>query len=214
MLFCENAIKQNIANVKIFITASAIFLFALIATAQTTEVEGRNLAQQLADAKPTEGLTNTGVLQIRNANEATNIPVKFKMLAGETNWQNIYIATFEQYDTNNLFGWKGEIARVVHSAGQINKYQIDEEFFDGRREIVDGKTNSTVGPLNGDKIKNLSVSETSIPFAHSDFWICDLGLEFFHWPEQKIIKKEFARGRGCMVLESTNPNPSPNSYSR
>ena len=53
-----------------------------------------------------------------------------------------------------------------------------------------------------------------IPFANSDFWIADLGLEFFHWPEQKILKKEFARGRGCMVLESTNPNPSANGYSR
>ena len=52
------------------------------------------------------------------------------------------------------------------------------------------------------------------PFAGSDFWIADLGLEFFHWPEQKILKKEFRRGRGCMVLESTNPNPSTNGYSR
>ena len=51
-----------------------------------------------------------------------------------------------------------------------------------------------------------------MPFANSDFWLCDLGLEFFHWPGQKIVKKEFARGRGCMVLESTNP--STNGYSR
>jgi hypothetical protein len=52
------------------------------------------------------------------------------------------------------------------------------------------------------------------PFANSDFWICDLGLEFFHWPGQKILKKENTRGRGCMVLESTNPEPSTNGYSR
>ena len=53
-----------------------------------------------------------------------------------------------------------------------------------------------------------------IPFAGSDFWICDLGLEFFHWPEQKILKKEVKRSRGCTVLESTNPDPSTNGYSR
>ena len=53
------------------------------------------------------------------------------------------------------------------------------------------------------------------PFAGSDFWIADLGLEFFHWPEQKILKPyEMRRGRACHVLESTNPNPSPNGYSR
>jgi YD repeat-containing protein len=51
-------------------------------------------------------------------------------------------------------------------------------------------------------------------FANSDFWICDLGLEFFHWPEQKILKKEVKRSRGCSVLESTNPDPATNGYSR
>ena len=53
-----------------------------------------------------------------------------------------------------------------------------------------------------------------IPFAGSDFWICDLGLEFFHWPGQKILKKEFRRNCSCMVLESTNPDPTPSGYSR
>ena len=51
-------------------------------------------------------------------------------------------------------------------------------------------------------------------FANSDFWICDLGLEFFHWPGQKLLKKEVKRSRGCSVLESTNPDPSTNGYSR
>ena len=41
-----------------------------------------------------------------------------------------------------------------------------------------------------------------------------LGLEFFHWPEQKILKKEFRRNCSCEVLESTNPDPSRNGYSR
>ncbi len=53
-----------------------------------------------------------------------------------------------------------------------------------------------------------------IPFANSDFWLCDLGLEFFHWPQQKVLKKEIKRSRGCTVLESTNPNPATNGYSR
>ena len=53
-----------------------------------------------------------------------------------------------------------------------------------------------------------------IPFAGSDFWICDLGLEFLHWPGQKILRGDTARGRLCKVLESTNPSPSPSGYSR
>ena len=57
-------------------------------------------------------------------------------------------------------------------------------------------------------------SEPTFPFAGSDFWLADLGLEFFHWPEQKVLKKEVKRSRGCTVLESTNPNPTTNGYSR
>ncbi len=60
----------------------------------------------------------------------------------------------------------------------------------------------------------LARADLSFPFAGSDFWLCDLGLEFFHWPEQKILKRENSRGRVCKVLESTNPNPSTNGYSR
>ncbi|HXB60151.1 MAG TPA: outer membrane lipoprotein-sorting protein [Candidatus Acidoferrales bacterium] len=51
------------------------------------------------------------------------------------------------------------------------------------------------------------------PFADSDFWIADLGLEFFHWPEQKVIKHEERRTRECEVLESTNPDLSAGGYS-
>ncbi len=56
--------------------------------------------------------------------------------------------------------------------------------------------------------------EPTMPFAGSDFSLGDLGLEFFHWPQQKVLKKEFHRQCGCTVLESTNPNPSANGYSR
>ena len=59
-------------------------------------------------------------------------------------------------------------------------------------------------------------NETYIPFGDSDFWIADLGLEFFHWPQQKILPKttNLKRGREYTLLESTNPNPSTNGYAR
>ena len=68
-----------------------------------------------------------------------------------------------------------------------------------------------ITPANDLKLKP---SQIMAPFAGSDFWIADLGLEFFHWPEQKLLRKEVKRSRGCSVLESTNPNPSANGYSR
>ncbi len=63
-------------------------------------------------------------------------------------------------------------------------------------------------------ILTVSGSLTSMPFAGSDFSIADLGLEFFHWPEQHLIKKEMKRSRSCKVLESVNPHPAPGGYSR
>jgi hypothetical protein len=51
-------------------------------------------------------------------------------------------------------------------------------------------------------------------FCQSDFWAVDLGLEFLHWPGQKILRGDTAHGRLCKVLESTNPDPSTNGYSR
>ena len=53
-----------------------------------------------------------------------------------------------------------------------------------------------------------------VPFATSDFWLADLGLEFYHWPQQRLLKKELRRGESCNVLESVNPQPAPGAYSR
>ena len=62
----------------------------------------------------------------------------------------------------------------------------------------------------------LKTDENIIPFAKSDFWLCDLGLEFFHWPAQKVLPNptRLKLGRAYTLLESSNPNPSTNGYSR
>ncbi|HWD91016.1 MAG TPA: outer membrane lipoprotein-sorting protein [Verrucomicrobiae bacterium] len=65
------------------------------------------------------------------------------------------------------------------------------------------------------KVRELSGNQaTKTPFAGSDFSLADLGLEFFHWPEQHLTKKEMKRSRSCKVLESINPAPTAGSYSR
>ena len=59
-----------------------------------------------------------------------------------------------------------------------------------------------------------SSSSSMTPFANSDFWFADLGLEFFHWPGQRLLKRELRRGESCNVLESVNPQPAPGAYAR
>jgi hypothetical protein len=43
------------------------------------------------------------------------------------------------------------------------------------------------------------------PFANTDFWWCDLGLEFLHWPDQRVVKQEMSNGRLCWAMDSHNP---------
>jgi hypothetical protein len=67
---------------------------------------------------------------------------------------------------------------------------------------------------NGRPSKILSSEELTLPFAGSDFFVSDLGLEFLQWPQQRLLKKEMRRSRFCDVLESTNPRPGKDGYSR
>lgn len=62
--------------------------------------------------------------------------------------------------------------------------------------------------------KILLSTENDQPFAGSDFSLSDLGLEFFHWPDQRVVKWEMKRSFGCKVLESHNPEPRSGGYSR
>jgi hypothetical protein len=169
-----------------------IFLAAFGATAQTTnalsdaEIQGRQLAQKLLEQRPAENFTNTGVLIIRNGEGSrTNVSMTCAVFVSPTSWTSFYTSSAMNPWEERLF--------VTHANDLTNVYLH--------------YLSSAVSKVT------LPMADTS-PFANSDFWLGDLGLEFFHWPGQKILKKEFARGHGCEVLESTNPNPSPNSYSR
>jgi YD repeat-containing protein len=179
--------------------AALILFFAVGARAETTnvlsdaEIQGRQLAQKLLEQQPTENFTNTGILQIRAAaGKRSEIPFKCETIAMTNNWGSYY----EAHLPNGLF----EKLSIVHNGNSPNRYFHEESSISGK-DSVDGQSGI------------LSV-EISASFADSDFWLCDLGLEFFHWPEQKILKKEIKRSRGCSVLESTNPDPSTNGYSR
>lgn len=178
---------------KIFsIIASVILLAAIDATAETTntlskaEIEGRELAQQLCNARPSENITNSAVLKIRDAKKHwQEIPVRFQIAvvdAEPSSWE----ACYETTGTNQVQ------LTISRAANRPNRYRL--------------LTNGEPAGLRG--------SETDVPFAGSDFWIGDFGLEFFSWPGQKILKKEFHDNCASIVLESKNPHPSTNGYSR
>jgi hypothetical protein len=191
------------------VMAAMLLFFAFCVTAQTTnalsdaEIQGRQLAQKLLDEQPTENFTNSGVFQIRSAQGVrSEVPMKCKVITTSTNsnWASIYEAGATNQAVTLL---------VIHAKDLPNEYFC-------RTNSVEAVPILTDIPYLGDLFRSheLTGAGLMIPFANSDFWIADLGLEFLHWPGQKILRGDTARGRLCKVLESTNPNPSTNGYSR
>lgn len=162
------------------------------------EIQGRQLTQEIVQERPVTNITQTAVLTVRNAGGTTSIPVTINTFVSSGHWMANYTTT----PISNSFA--SIELRVVHRDGQPNIYLL----FKPREipQIVDPDAAGPTPALKGDQIW--------APFADSDFWIADLGLEFFHWPDQKILRHEDKRTRACAVLESTNPNPAPGAYSR
>jgi hypothetical protein len=186
------------------VVAAMFFLVAGGATAETTndlsdaEIQGRNLVQQLLEQTPATNFTQNGILKIRHKEgDTTNVFVAVVTWLTPENWGTVYLA---RTATNNV---PHTSLKIFHKNGQANRYVISEGV-----SIFSADEDHLI------PVTTLAGNETMIPFAGSDFWICDLGLEFFHWPEQKILKHEMRRSRACTVLESTNPKPSANGYSR
>ncbi|HKI69758.1 MAG TPA: outer membrane lipoprotein-sorting protein [Verrucomicrobiae bacterium] len=149
--------------------------------------EGRELVAKLLAQQPAEEMTNFGWLEIRHSHSPEiTIPVKFRVEVEPTRWVSVY----ETLPTNGATA--AVKLTVVHSGEAPNQYTL----------------------VTAGKKKELTGNETMSPFAGSDFWVADLGLEFFHWPEQKVLKHQMRRGRPCKVLESINPTPATNGYAR
>lgn len=156
-----------------------------------SEVEGRALARKILAQRPARDMTNAGVLQIRNENgRQPDIRVSCATIAEAADWQTRYRA-LSATGANELTN-----LTVTHFPDAANRYAF------GNGTAEESGTNAADG------------QRLTMPFAGSDFWAGDLGLEFFHWPQQKVVKKEFRRQCPCMVLESTNPNPLPGGYSK
>jgi Outer membrane lipoprotein-sorting protein len=154
--------------------------------------EGKALAEQLRAQVPTEDSEFTGTLEIRDGQgKRTRVPVRLQTRVRETEWH----AAYETAPTQSL---AGEKFVVIHSFGKPNRYLHSRQ--------VNADDNS--------KFSEISAEQAMVPLAGSDFWLADLGLDFFHWPYQRLVRRELRRGRSCRVLESINPDAKPPAYSR
>jgi hypothetical protein len=162
------------------------------------EIQGRALAEKILAQRPAENYTNTGVLSIKDANgQLTKLPIQCEITCSPEGWQSVYefirtnaSPTGERYPSREKY-------IIRHVANQTNSYS-HEVYTGGLFETQQQQHIFGV-------ISSPSGYELMSPIAGSDFWVADLGLEFFHWPQQKVLKKEFHRQCACMVLESSRP---------
>ena len=164
-----------------------------VAPVLNPEKEGQELAARLRSATPSENSEFRGTLIIRQRGVETNlVPIRSAITVGRTNWQ-------VTYETSSTGAIHAEKLVIIHTPSQTNEYLFTR---------AGAATNFFLPP------QPVPVDKTGVPFAGSDFWLCDLGLEFLHWPEQRLLKHQMTRGRSCRVLESLNPRPGTNRYVR
>jgi hypothetical protein len=163
-------------------------LLACPAFADSVDVEGAALAQELVSQRPESGTTNVGTLRIRLRGQPPRVlPLRVIVEPGSPDWQGRY----EVGAGTNL-----HLLIIHHGTAATRGYTLAEP-----------------GP-GGPHTNRPNGNATMVRFAGSDFWVADLGLEFLHWPGQRIVGREMRRSRGCLVLESTNPHPAPGAYAR
>ncbi len=157
----------------------------------TAEQEGQALAAELLAQRP--GLKTTGFLRRRDSDGKwlPAVPIRFEVIDRADGWQSIYqVASSPAGPAETLV--------ISQSPALPNRYEFSREGTPGGA--------ATTRELDG--------GDDAIPFADSDFWLCDLGLDFLHWPQQRIAKTEMRKGRSCRVLESVNPQPAPGAYAK
>jgi hypothetical protein len=187
----------HIVVVRIFCLSLFCPLFSLHLHAQqvpaTGPEAGRALVAGLLSARPIENVRWSGALQIfHRENPVPQVPVQCQTALGETNWTVTYLAGATASNG-------AEKLTIVFSTNAPPQY------FYARASGPDAPLGET---------KTLSAAEADVPFANSDFWLSDLGFQFYHWPAQNELKGQTRRSRGCHVLESKNPNPTPGGYAR
>lgn len=182
-----------------FLLAVWAMLFVSAAVAQPrdtsyndTKGEGKALVQELLTRVPVEDSQILGLLKIRPPDSnIIEVPIRMTVRLVDGGWDDVY-------ETQPVGDRAGEVFIVKHRGTNANEYLY------GRHQTVEEKP----------ELKKLSAGELYQPLAGSDFFLIDLGLEFLHWPSQKIVKKEMRKSRSCRVVESINPEVKPGMYAR
>jgi hypothetical protein len=156
---------------------------------------GPALAAHLRSTPPPDDLEVNGLIRVRHHNgRRTTQPFRYRIITGHDQWRQIF-------ETKATTAQPAQTLAIDHRIDAAPVYTLSES--------ADSSPNPSGRTLMGD--------HAMIPYAGSDFWLADLGLDFLHWPEQRIDRETrltMRKGRSCRVLESVNPQPGAAGYTR
>lgn len=177
---------------KFFLIASVVLCsLSLIGAEGKLEkgiAEGQALARELCALGPEKDSAMTATLHLqRNRKTEIAVPIEIKLMKGEAGWKSIY-------QTRGTNAAEAVTLTIHQSPTGPNSYQL----------------------LSGTNREPQSIAQNTVgtPFAGSDFWAGDLGLEFYRWPAQRITTNDIKSGQACYVLESRNAASVPGTYSK
>ena len=148
----------------------------------TAEAQGREWAQRLRTVAPEQASTNRAVLKIRSRDGRKQVPLTVVTRPGKEGW-------WVEYQTGTeTAGGKPELWRIHYSNDAPPRFESPT--------APTAQKTGTAGTWPGD-----------LRIAGSDFLLRELGMEFLHWPEQRIRGRELSNGRWCQVLESVSKRP-------
>lgn len=159
----------------------ACFASAAEKPSQEQLADGQQLVQQLRATRPQGDSEIHGTLIISRDNKM-RVPVVCNIVADGNNWKTVY-------ESKPTGGVPAERLVITRSPSGV--------------QYAYAKAPAVGAPIP--EPKPISADQAYIPFAHSDFWLTDLGTEFIYWPEQARLKGELRLGRDCYLLESVNP---------
>lgn len=172
----------------LIMTGAAQSLPLAITNAAEAKAEGEALVQEILAQQPAEEVLASGKLTIRNGRgQKIEKPIRFETKLNAAGWTTVYEAAT---------GTNHQSFIVRHTSGSLPQYAQLNGSSEGSGEIV------------------CAADNLMKPFANSDFWLVDLGLDFLRWPGQRLARKELRRTRSCRVLESTQPEPAPGGYAK
>lgn len=152
------------------------------------DAAGKELVARLLALQPADGMTNTATLTnfVRRKPQFA-VPLRIEVSVTGSNWTTSYVHTDGRNEERYV---------AVRNLGGANEYRV---------------VSTTNGVVSS---RTLHGQAAMMPIAKSDFTLADVGMEFLHWPTQRVLAREVCRTQSCNKLESIAPPGWTNGYTR